>query len=145
MSPNEVLPRGSFLRISTRLLLWLAGALGLGGLVRFFSHEPESGPPSSYDLGFRDNFLPDSKTVFPDIPAVLYRKGEEFLAYSLRCTHLGCTLADEGESFTCPCHGSQFSSEGQVLKGPSTENLPRLMVELTEEGRLILQMGGEGR
>ena len=130
------------MQISSRMLLSLAGFLGLGGLVRFFSHEPESGPPSSYNLGPRVNFSPNSRIVRLDIPAVVYQLGGEYQALSLRCTHLGCTLEDEEDFFSCPCHGSVFDQDGEVLKGPAEEKLPSLRVEINEEGNLIVQTPG---
>jgi glycine/D-amino acid oxidase-like deaminating enzyme/nitrite reductase/ring-hydroxylating ferredoxin subunit len=46
-------------------------------------------------------------------------------AVSLRCTHLGCLLRFNAaeRSWDCPCHGSRFDVDGEVLEGPATRNL----------------------
>jgi len=41
------------------------------------------------------------------------------------CTHLGCVVpwnASENK-FMCPCHGSQYNSEGKVVRGPAPLSL----------------------
>lgn len=44
---------------------------------------------------------------------------------SPNCSHLGCRLAwSEGDkSWECPCHGSTFDVDGNVLHGPAVSNL----------------------
>lgn len=50
-------------------------------------------------------------------------------AWSARCTHLGCRIDRVIDNqLVCPCHGSRFSSEGQVITGPATRPLQALKV-----------------
>ena len=139
-SRSQSISREKFLQLCTRIALGLAGILGLGGLVRYFSHQSESGPPSSYILGLAKDFPPNGTLVRPDIPAVIYQIEGNYQAVSLICTHLGCTLEENGEGFSCPCHGSNFSPDGQVLKGPAVDDLPSLEVEITENGELVVHV-----
>jgi nitrite reductase/ring-hydroxylating ferredoxin subunit len=49
----------------------------------------------------------------------------EYYAFGDTCTHLACSLAEgelEGQTVTCPCHGSQFDvTSGAVLRGPALQ------------------------
>lgn len=139
---RQELSRWKFLRLCSRIILGLAGLLGVGGLVRFFSHKPAPGSSKSFNLGPIDEFPSGGKLVRPDIPAVIYRTDQGFQAYSLICTHLGCTLDETGGGFSCPCHGSEFDPVGKVIRGPALDDLSPLELEVTEGGELLVHTGG---
>lgn len=71
----------------------------------------------------------------PGTAAVLLHDGEKVAAYrdpagvahvvSATCPHLGCQVAWNAAETTwdCPCHGSRFTPDGDVLEGPATTPL----------------------
>jgi glycine/D-amino acid oxidase-like deaminating enzyme/nitrite reductase/ring-hydroxylating ferredoxin subunit len=61
--------------------------------------------------------------------AAVYRDEEGKLhQLSARCTHLGCLVSwnSAERSWDCPCHGSRFSIDGEVLEGPAFKGLRKL-------------------
>ena len=59
-----------------------------------------------------------------DFPICLYKISEDkYVASLLKCTHRGCELNVGGGIYSCPCHGSEFSTTGKVLEGPADKNL----------------------
>jgi Rieske Fe-S protein len=59
-------------------------------------------------------------------PIAVYRplKGRP-IARSAACTHLGCSITwnNAEKNWNCPCHGSMFTAEGEVIHGPAAEAL----------------------
>jgi glycine/D-amino acid oxidase-like deaminating enzyme/nitrite reductase/ring-hydroxylating ferredoxin subunit len=51
-------------------------------------------------------------------------------AVSMRCTHMGCLVRFNAAetSWDCPCHGSRFGVDGEVLEGPAVDPLERRSV-----------------
>jgi Rieske Fe-S protein len=73
-------------------------------------------------------------------PAVLLRLDDrEVVAFSQKCTHLGCVVyyQSEEERWHCPCHEGNFDSRtGSVLSGPPTRPLGRIDVEIRDDGQI---------
>jgi nitrite reductase/ring-hydroxylating ferredoxin subunit len=132
--------RRDFLRFANRIVLTIGGLLGAGALSRFFGYRSETDAPTEFHLGAADLYPLGSRTVLADVPAMLVHGEDGFYALSLTCTHLGCTLEDEQEQLSCPCHGSLFDARGRVLQGPAESKLPELRVEVRADGQVILRL-----
>ncbi|HEY9626378.1 MAG: cytochrome b6-f complex iron-sulfur subunit [Oscillatoriophycideae cyanobacterium NC_groundwater_1537_Pr4_S-0.65um_50_18] len=74
-------------------------------------------------------------------PTYITVEGADAIAsYGLNavCTHLGCVVpwnANENK-FMCPCHGSQYNSEGKVVRGPAPLSLALVHAAATEDGKV---------
>jgi cytochrome b6-f complex iron-sulfur subunit len=45
---------------------------------------------------------------------------DTFTALTAVCTHEACTVTGfDNQTYVCPCHGSQYSTSGAVVKGPA--------------------------
>ncbi|CAN5661164.1 Rieske (2Fe-2S) protein [soil metagenome] len=71
-----------------------------------------------------------------DDPAILVRLSEtEVVAFSQKCTHLGCVVYYEpdNERWHCPCHEGNFEARtGNVISGPPTRPLGRIDLEIRD-------------
>jgi cytochrome b6-f complex iron-sulfur subunit len=130
--------RRDFLKLASAAVLTLGGLLGLGGLFRFLDTRTEPSPPTDFDLGPPGNYPLNSRTVLPDVPALLIHTQTGFSAISLLCTHLGCTVESNLDGFACPCHGSRFDLQGNVTRGPAGKPLNSLRTGITSDGNLHL-------
>jgi menaquinol-cytochrome c reductase iron-sulfur subunit len=70
---------------------------------------------------------------------VIVDERKHVTAFSPICTHLGCAYhwQMDRKAFACPCHGSLFSANGDVIAGPANRPLDRYSVKI-EAGRLWL-------
>ena len=71
------------------------------------------------------------RSVKPGHGKIIQENGTRIAAYrhpdgvltlrSATCTHMGCTVAwnNAERSWDCPCHGSRFTPEGEVISGPA--------------------------
>ncbi|MEO8697424.1 MAG: Rieske 2Fe-2S domain-containing protein [Acidimicrobiales bacterium] len=72
----------------------------------------------------------------PDDPALLiHLAGGALVAYSQKCTHLGCVVFYEPDSteLICPCHDGIFeTTTGEPIAGPPERPLPAIALEVRE-------------
>lgn len=115
---------------------WLGGDLaydlGLGVNHLAFQQLPEDW----IDVAGVDE-LEDSKPTrvrAKSFPVLLVKRGDRIHAIAATCPHLGGPLDKgtiEGETVTCPWHGSVFSlRDGRLIHGPATAPVPAFEVRV---------------
>ena len=65
-----------------------------------------------------------------------------FTAVSTRCMHRGCQVEPAADRLACPCHGSEYTFEGEVLKGPTERPLRKYQVS-ADETTLYIHLSAE--
>lgn len=139
---SEVQPesRRSFLNKIWIGLGALAGIEVLGISINFLLHSSKK----EIDLGFYvvagkvDDFKLNSVTPFRSGRFYLSRLSDGgFLAMSLKCTHLGCSVGwnESKNKFVCPCHSSSFEINGDVTSPPAPRALDLLPIII--ENRVV--------
>jgi Rieske Fe-S protein len=70
---------------------------------------------------------------------IINKNDRELNIFSSKCTHLGCRINKlENDKLICPCHGSQFNFDGNVIKGPATASLKKLSFETDPKTKEII-------
>lgn len=92
------------------------------------------------NIGNKNNYRFGSVTPYRKNSFFLVRKKNgDFIALSVKCTHMGCALTwNEKEGvFECPCHASRFSITGEVLQPPATREMDAYAVKIEKEEVLV--------
>ena len=100
-------------------------------------------PKQLIEAGVADSFQNNSVTVFRGGRFYLARLLDGgFIALSLRCTHLGCSInwEDDKKRFICPCHSSAFYINGEVQNPPAPNALDYFPV-FVENGIVKVDIG----
>lgn len=119
MIDNNKIPRRKFFKTIAALLAIPSFALWFDSVrkqLRISSKSKKIILPSNIDNGI--SFINN---------LIVEKTGDNIKIYSSTCTHLGCKINQEKDNkLVCPCHGSQFTLNGEVIKGPATKNLTQL-------------------
>lgn len=137
---NKPIDRRRFWTLLGLLGSALSMFLAAAGTLRFFFLKIFYERDPVVKLGSPDSFPEGTVRYFPAHRFFLYRDGEGFFAISAVCSHLGCVVKHRGEGFDCPCHGSTFGEQGEVVRGPAPSPLEWLYVAQGPDGQLVVNL-----
>jgi menaquinol-cytochrome c reductase iron-sulfur subunit len=128
-------------RLNRREFVILGGAAvcaHLAGCAGGPDRSPEWTGPTQFDIGAPTEFKAGVDSRWAQSGGFfVVREGDRLYTVSSICTHKACPLSAKGSGeILCPCHGSRFSGQGQVVTGPATTSLPRFGVTIGADGRI---------
>ncbi|MCC6391987.1 MAG: Rieske 2Fe-2S domain-containing protein [Bryobacterales bacterium] len=136
----EPVPRRDMLGLAS---LWSAAtalAVSMLGMLRLPRAAVLASPSKKFRVVLPETLASGEAFVPPGRSVALFRDAEGVYAVSTICTHLGCVIKPTAEGFECPCHGSRFTKDGAVTKGPAPRALNWLKVAASG-GNLVVDEG----
>ena len=138
--------RRDFFGMAWKGLGILAALEGLGMISAYIfsgKNKHARAPKQLLDAGSVETYAPGTVSAFMGGRFYLARLHDGgFIALSLRCTHLGCSISweENRKRFICPCHSSAFDISGEVLNPPAARALNYYPV-LIENGIVKVDIG----
>jgi len=102
-------------------------------------------PATTFTVGLPDSIELGAVLDFVEHRAFVMRLADGFRALSSVCTHLGCItrFQPDAKQIACPCHGSRFALDGEVLAGPAPRPLHWLEMFLSDKGLVMVDTAVE--
>ena len=129
--PSVFTARRQFIQFGLATL----GAAWLGTWLQTLLFPSGNTSQETKPVSFPLNDLPVGGTkpiVYGGLPIMVLRTQEGLRAFSLICTHLGCTVQWQADKkqFYCPCHDGRYDEFGDVVAGPPPLSLEQIPVQL---------------
>lgn len=127
----EPMPRRDWLGLGAMWTMAASFLFATVGMLRLPKAAVLPSPSKKFRVVLPETLAAGEPFIPPGRAVALFRDAEGVFAVSTVCTHLGCIVKPAAEGFECPCHGSRFSGDGGVTKGPAPKPLPWLQVSLS--------------
>lgn len=123
------------------------GGIATGALAYIFPRLNLE-PSRKMALGRPQDFLPGQMKLIESAQVFVFYDNAGLQAVSAVCTHLGCSYKpfrpENADDYGCPvyahcpCHGSVFCRNGKNVGGPAPRPLPFYKLELSPDGRILV-------
>lgn len=138
---KEGVSRRDFLGLVAFGTAILASIGALAASLRFVKADVYSEESKKFKIGKVENFPVNTIKKIDDKNVFIFSNDDGIHAISAICTHLGCIISLAEFGFQCPCHGSRFSSEGNVIGGPAPRPLEWFEINQEVDGALFVDAG----
>ncbi|MBI9070173.1 MAG: ubiquinol-cytochrome c reductase iron-sulfur subunit [Melioribacteraceae bacterium] len=140
--------RRDFLKTAWKGLGIVAGLEFAGLAIHYLNdHAQEPDLNNIFDAGLAEEIPKGTVTPFRRGRFYLVRLADGgFLAVSIKCTHLGCSILwdEEKQEFICPCHSSHFAINGDVNNPPAPRALDIYELKI-ENGQIVIDLNKKNK
>ncbi len=137
---DQEMSRRSFLKFGWAAFVGFL-ATSAGSTLRFIFPNVLYEPPETFKAGKLEDYSEGVSTRWTKAQRVwMIRTPQGIYAMWARCTHLGCTpnWFQAENRFRCPCHGSNYTPQGDVIAGPAPKPMYRCAIRLLPSGDILV-------
>jgi len=138
---KEGVSRRDFLGLAAFGAAILASIGALAGSLRFVKADVYSEESKKFKIGKIENFPIGTTRKIDDKNVFIFSDDNGLFAISAVCTHLGCIVSPSEFGFQCPCHGSRYDQNGNVIGGPAPRPLEWYEINQEVDGTLFIDAG----
>ncbi len=134
---DRTITRREFISWSTAVLIGFASLFTfLLTVLRMPFPSLLPGKSDRFKIGLKDEFPAGTMKYFENDQVHVFSDKQGIYAISAVCTHLGCIVKREENGFVCPCHGSRFDLNGNIIQGAASRDLPWYKISNLPSGQL---------
>jgi len=137
----EAVARRDFLGLAAKCSAAATFLFATIGMVRLPKTAVLPSPSKKFRVTLPESLVPGEPYEPPGRSVAVFRDEQGVYAISKICTHLGCIVNPVPTGFDCPCHGSRFDPNGDVIRGPAPKPLDWLAVARTADNTYLIDEG----
>lgn len=142
-------PQKSFLATTRRVFLNLLTGGIISGLFAWFLYpisrflippNGDSQDPDVVQVNAIEVPAGKSKIInYKNTPTIIINTGQDLVALTAVCTHLGCIVQwdEASQEIVCPCHAAHYDLNGNVKSGPAPKPLTLVKSRVVDDKILI--------
>ncbi len=115
----------------------------IAGTLRIFKPNVHYEESKKFKIGKPENFPEGTVRKIDERNLFIFSDSDGIYAITAVCQHLGCIVYTTEWGFQCPCHGSKYDKEGNVIGGPAPRGLPWFEITQNVDGTLVVNAGKE--
>ncbi len=137
--------RRDFLGLAAFGATILSALSAFAGTIRLIKPNVRYEEATIFKIGKPENFPEGTFKKLDDKKVFIFSDNDGIYAISSVCTHLGCIVHPTEWGFQCPCHGSRYDKDGNVIAGPEPRNLPWFDISQEVDRTLVVDSSREVR
>ncbi|GAB4410262.1 MAG: Rieske 2Fe-2S domain-containing protein [Thermodesulfovibrionales bacterium] len=115
----------------------------LAGTLRIFKPNVRYEESMQFNIGKPENFPAGTVKKIDEKNLFVFADEGGVYAITAVCQHLGCIVFTTEWGFQCPCHGSKYDKDGNVIAGPAPRGLPWFEITQNVDGTLVVDAAKE--
>jgi len=139
----------SYLTTTRRIFLNIFTGGIIGALLSWFLYpiirflippQEDSQDPDVVQINAAEIPAGKSKVInYKNTPTIVIHTGQEVIALTAVCTHLGCIVQwdEASQEIVCPCHAAKYDLNGNVKSGPAPKPLTLVKAKVADDKILI--------